>query len=44
MIDRGNARARVFQKDENFRAFVRIMGEACIRVSMRVVACCLVPN
>lgn len=44
MIDRGNATAAVFRKDEDLGAFVRIMGEACIRVSMRVVACCLVPN
>jgi len=44
VINRGNTRAGVFHKDDDFGAFVRIMGEACIRVSMRVVACCLVPN
>jgi len=35
VIDRGNATAEVFHKDEDLGAFVRIMGEACIRVPMR---------
>ncbi len=38
VINRGNARTDVFHKDEDFGAFVGIMGEACIRVPMRVVA------
>ncbi len=32
VINRGNARGEVFHKDEDFGAFVRIMGEACIRL------------
>jgi len=44
VINRGNAKAEVFHKDENFGAFVRIMGESRIRVPMRVVAYCLMPN
>jgi len=35
VIDRGNATAAVFRKDEDLGAFGRIMGEACIRVPMR---------
>jgi len=38
VINRGNARTEVFHKDEDFGAFVRIMGETCTRVPMSVVA------
>ncbi len=31
----------MFHKDVDFGAFVRIMGEVCVRVPMRVVAFCL---
>src|SRR5271157_3324884 len=44
VINRGNARAEVFHKEEDLAAFVRIMGESCIRVPMRVVAYSLMPN
>jgi len=44
VINRGNARAEVFHKEEDLGAFVRIMGEAGIRVPMRVVAYCLMTN
>jgi putative transposase len=44
VIDRGNARAEVFHKEEDFGAFVRIMGEACDRIPMRVEAFCLMPD
>jgi len=44
VINRGNARAEVFHKDEDLEASVRIMREAGIRVPMRVVACCLMTN
>ena len=44
VINRGNARAEVFHKDEDLDAFVRVMGEATIRVPMRVVAYCLMTN
>jgi putative transposase len=44
IINRGNARAEVFHKPEDFDAFLRIMGEAGIRVSMRIIAYCLMPN
>ena len=44
MIKRTNEKALVVHKDEDFEAFVRIMGEACIRVPMHVVGRCLKPN
>ncbi len=44
IINRGNARAEVFHKPEDFDAFVRIMGEAGFRVPMRIIAHCLMPN
>ncbi len=44
MINRGNARAEVFHKQEDLAAFLRIMGEAGLHVPMWVVACCLMPN
>jgi len=44
VMNRGNARAEVFHKQEGLAAFLRIMGEAGLRVPMRVVAYCLMPN
>jgi len=44
VINRGNARAEVFHKQEDLAAFLRIMSEAGLRVPMRVVAYCLMPN
>jgi putative transposase len=44
IINRGNARAEVFHKPENFDAFLRIMGEAGVRMPMRIIAYCLLPN
>ncbi len=34
----------MFRKDDDLEAFVRIMGEAGIRVPIRIVAYCLMPN
>jgi putative transposase len=44
VINRGNARSQVFHKAEDYQAFVATMAEACIRVPMRPVAFCLMPN
>jgi putative transposase len=43
-INRGNARAEVFHKDDDYAAFVRLVEEACERLPMRVLAYCLMPN
>ena len=43
-INRGNGQATVFHKDEDYVAFVRLIGQACERLPMRVLAFCLMPN
>jgi putative transposase len=43
-LNRGNAYATVFHKDRDYEAFLEMMAEAAIRVPMRVVAYCLMPN
>ena len=41
MLNRGNGRAAVFHKDEDFQAFLKIVSEASIRHPMRLLAFCL---
>ena len=42
--NRGNGRAEVFHKDEDFAAFVRLFELANARLPMRLVGWCLMPN
>jgi putative transposase len=44
VINRGNARQKVFHKDGDYEAFVRLMVEAVDRVPMRLTGYCLMPN
>jgi putative transposase len=44
IINRGNARAEVFHKQQDFDAFLGIMSEAGVRLRMRMIAYCLMPN
>lgn len=44
VLNRGNARGKVFHKDEDFAAFVTLMTQANERVAMRLVGYCLMPN
>jgi REP element-mobilizing transposase RayT len=44
VINRGNARAAVFHKADDYRAFSQLLREATARVSMRLLAVCLLPN
>lgn len=44
VINRGNGQATVFHDDDDFAAFVRLIGEATERVAMRVAAYCVMPN
>ncbi len=44
VLNRGNARATVFHKPDDFDAFLAMMAEASIRVPMRILAYCLMPN
>jgi putative transposase len=42
VINRGNAQIEVFHKDGDYRAFVELIGLACQRISMRVLAYCVI--
>src|SRR5579864_3129721 len=44
VLNRGNGRSRVFRKDGDYRAFVRLLQAAGERVPMRLLAYCLMPN
>ena len=44
VLNRGNARARIFHKDADYLAFERILGGAKERYDMRVLTYCLMPN
>jgi putative transposase len=44
VINRGNARGDVFHKDEDFAAFLELVGQACERLPLRVLAYCLMSN
>lgn len=43
-INRGNARGKVFHKNNDYEAFVTLIGEACERLPTRVLTYCLMPN
>ena len=44
VLNRGNARAEVFHKPEDYDAFVALFEPACERLRMRILAYCLMPN
>ncbi|MGO9599147.1 MAG: transposase [Isosphaeraceae bacterium] len=44
VLNRGNGRAQVFHKPDDYAAFMRIIGEASLCRPMRVLAYCLMPN
>jgi len=44
VINRGNGRALVFHDDGDYRAFAKLLGMACDRLAMRILAYCLMPN
>ena len=44
VINRGTGRAQVFHKDGDYQAFVKLIGDACERLPMRVLGYCLMPN
>jgi putative transposase len=44
VINRGNGRAEVFHADGDFHAFIALLGDACRRLPMRLLAYCLMPN
>ena len=44
VLNRGNNRARVFHKEDDFAAFADLLVEAKLRHPMRILAYCLMPN
>jgi putative transposase len=44
VLNRGNGRAEVFHKDDDYAAFVRLFEPACERLPMRILGYCLMPN
>ena len=44
VLSRGNDRKRIFQKREDYWAFLRLMAEAQVRFGLSVLAYCLMPN
>lgn len=44
VLNRGNARQDVFHDDDDLRAFIDLIEEACSRVPMRILAWCLMSN
>jgi len=44
VINRGNGRAEVFHKEENFAAFARLLRAGVARTDVRLIGYCLMPN
>jgi putative transposase len=44
VLNRGNHRAEVYHGDGDYQAFVSLLRQACVRVPMRVLCYCLMPN
>jgi len=44
VLNRGNARSEVFHKPEDYSAFFQALNESSVRLPMRLLAYCLMPN
>jgi putative transposase len=44
VLNRGVARAAIFEKDDDYRAFLNVLREAAAEYPMRLLAYCLMPN
>jgi putative transposase len=44
VLNRANARMTLFKDDGDYLAFQRVLGQACDRVGMRLLAYCVMPN
>ena len=44
VLNRGNARARIFKRGGDYHSFERVMTETVDRVPMRILAYCIMPN
>jgi len=43
-LNRANARLNIFDEDDDYEAFERVLGEAVARQAMRLLAYCVMPN
>ena len=44
VLNRSNARATLFQKEEDYAAFERVLDEAFLRAPLRILGYCVMPN
>ena len=44
VLNRGNGGMQVFHKPQDYQAFVGLIGDACERLPLRILAYCLMPN
>jgi putative transposase len=44
VLNRGNARCRIFEYDRDYEALERIIVETADRVSVQILAYCIMPN
>jgi putative transposase len=44
VLNRANGRAPLFEQDGDYRAFEQVLGEACARTQMRLLAYCVMSN
>ena len=44
VVNRGNRKKVIFQKRADYRAFMKVLGEACAKFEMRLLAFCVMPN
>ena len=44
VLNRGNARAQIFDEDQDYQAFQRVLACTLLEVPVRLLAYCLMPN
>jgi putative transposase len=44
VLNRANARSRIFEKDQDYEAFNRIVGETVERIPIKILAYSIMPN
>ncbi|HKM80797.1 MAG TPA: hypothetical protein VJY15_07535 [Candidatus Acidoferrum sp.] len=44
VLNRSNARVKLFLKEDDYAAFERIVDEAFLRVPLRILGCCVITN
>ena len=44
VINRADARRRIFRSNKDYERFLKILREGCFRIDMRLLAYCVMPN